>query len=168
MVIWLLGISGSGKSTLGNKLKVYFDESNVRSFILDGDTVRDFFDGDLGYTPDERRQNIKRILLSAFVLEKNGVIPIICNISPFESLRQFAREKLDDYVQIYLEKSLVEAQKIDVKNIYKDNVNVTPIVGLDVEFEPPKKNELVLNVESETADVSAGKIIAYLKSRDMK
>jgi adenylylsulfate kinase-like enzyme len=168
MVIWLLGISGSGKSTLGNKLKVYFDESNVRSFILDGDTVRDFFDDDLGYTADERRQNIKRILLSAFVLEKNGVTPIICNISPFESLRQFAREKLDDYVQIYLEKSLVEAQKIDVKNIYKDNVNVTPIVGLDVEFEPPKKNELVLNVESETVEVSAGKIIAYLKSRDMK
>ena len=168
MVIWLLGISGSGKSTLGAKLKAYYDENNIQSFILDGDTVRDFFDGDLGYTPDERMHNIKRILLSASVLEQNGIIPIICNISPFESLRQFAREKLGDYVQIYLQKSLMDAQKDDVKNIYKENLNVTPIVGLDVEFESPETNELVLNVESESVDDSFDKIITYLDSRGTK
>ena len=102
------------------------------------------------------------------MLEKNGIIPIICNISPFESLRQFAREKLGDYVQIYLQKSLMDAQKDDVKNIYKENLNVTPIVGLDVEFESPETNELVLNVESESVDDSFDKIITYLDSRGTK
>ena len=102
MVIWLLGISGAGKSTLGNLLKKYFDRKAVKSFILDGDSVRNFFDNDLDFSADERRQNIKRILLAAHALEQSGVIPIVCNISPFEDLRQFAREKFNDYVQIYL------------------------------------------------------------------
>ena len=107
MVIWLLGISGAGKSTLGNLLKQYFDRNAVKSFILDGDSVRNFFDNDLGFSVDERRQNIKRILLAAQALEQSGVIPIVCNISPFEDLRQFAREKFNDYVQIYLQKSIL-------------------------------------------------------------
>ena len=92
MVIWLLGISGAGKSTLGKRLKKHFDAKGIHSFILDGDVVRTFFDNDLSYSVADRRQNIKRILLAAYVLEQNGVIPIVCNISPFEDLRQFARD----------------------------------------------------------------------------
>ncbi|MBT3872710.1 MAG: adenylyl-sulfate kinase [Flavobacteriaceae bacterium] len=165
MVIWFLGISGSGKSTLGNKLKGHFDKNNIRSFLLDGDIVRDFFDNDLGYSLEERKQNIKRILLTAYALEKNGIIPIVCNISPFESLRYFAREKFQNYVQIYLHKEIKEAQKNDVKNIYKDNLNITPIVGLDLDFEKPLHNELVIDVDKETEDESFYKILTYLENK---
>lgn len=162
MVIWLLGISGSGKSTLGKKLKGHFDRHNMRSFLLDGDVVRDFFDNDLGYSTEERKQNINRILLAAYTLEKNGIIPIVCNISPFESLRNFAREKYQNYVQIYLHKEIKEAQKNDVKNIYRDNLNVSPIVGIDLHFEKPLNNELVLFVDEETEEESFSKILIYL------
>ena len=130
MVIWFLGISGSGKSTLGNKLKGHFDKNNIRSFLLDGDIVRDFFDNDLGYSPEERKQNIKRILLTAYALEKNGIIPIVCNISPFESLRYFAREKFQNYVQIYLHKEIKEAQNAVVPDDVNGPITKVMVAGI--------------------------------------
>ena len=166
MVIWLLGISGAGKSTLGILLKKYFDRNAVNSFILDGDKVRNFFDNDLGFSVDERRQNIKRILLAAQALEQSGVIPIVCNISPFEDLRQFAREKFNDYVQIYLQKSIPIAQKNDVKNIYRDNIKKTPIAGIDLAFDEPLVNDLVISVDSESVDASFDKIMVLLSERN--
>jgi adenylylsulfate kinase-like enzyme len=166
MVIWLLGISGAGKSTLGRLLKQHYDSKAVQTYILDGDIVRSFFDDDLGYSVDERRQNIKRILLAAHVLEQNGVIPIVCNISPFEDLRQFARKKFDDYIQIYLRKSIPNAQENDVKNIYRDNIKKTPIAGIDLVFDEPLVNELVIGVDSESADASLARITVLLSERN--
>jgi len=165
MVIWLLGISGAGKTTLGLKLKEYFDNKGVKSFILDGDVVRSFFDNDLSYSIDERRQNIKRILLAAHVLEQNGVIPIVCNISPFEDLRQLARKKLNNYIQIYLKKSLSNAQTDDVKNIYRDNISKSMIVGIDFEFDYPLTNELEIPVDIEDVQESFSRIITMLNER---
>jgi adenylylsulfate kinase-like enzyme len=166
MVIWLLGISGSGKTTLGSLLKKHFDSKITESYLVDGDIVRSFFDNDLGYGVDERRQNIKRILFAAHVLEQNGVIPIVCNISPFEDLRQFARNKFYDYVQIYLQKSIPIAQKNDVKNIYRDNLKKTPIAGIDLVFDEPLVNELVIAVDSESVDTSFAKIMVLLSERN--
>ena len=166
MVIWLLGISGSGKSTLGNKIKEYFDKQGRQSFILDGDIVRNFYDNDLGYSIEERRQNIKRILLAAYVLEKNKIVTIVCNISPFEDLREFARNKFNDYVQIYLKKEIQFAQQDDVKNVYKDNLSKTPIVGIDLVFDEPTLNELVLSVDVECVDTSFSKIVSYLTEKN--
>ena len=164
MVIWIIGISGSGKSTLGNMLKKYFDEEGLDSQIIDGDVVRSFFNDDLGYGAEDREQNIKRILLASSLLESNGIVPIICNIGPFEHLRLFAREKFNNYIQIYLYKRMENAKKNDVKNIYRDNVDVTPIVGIDLLFEEPEFNELVLKVDDESKEESLKKIINYLES----
>ena len=164
MVIWIIGISGSGKSTLGNMLKKYFDEEGLNSQIIDGDVVRSFFNDDLGYGAEDREQNIKRILLASSLLESNGIVPIICNIGPFESLRLFAREKFNNYIQIYLYKRMENAKKNDVKNIYRDNIDVTPIVGIDLLFEEPEFNELVLKVDDESKEESLKKIINYLQS----
>jgi adenylylsulfate kinase-like enzyme len=166
MVIWLLGISGAGKSTLGQRLKKHYDTKGVHSFILDGDVVRNFFDNDLSYSIVDRRQNIKRILLAAYVLEQNGVIPIVCNISPFEDLRQFARDKFDNYVQIYLEKSLPIAHQNDVKNIYKNHISKTPIVGINLEFDEPLLSELIIQVDTETVNESFARIILLLNERN--
>ena len=69
MVIWFIGISGSGKTTLGNKLRYYLIKF-IKSFIIDGDFVRDFFDNDIGFPKEDRISNIKRIIFSAFVLEQ--------------------------------------------------------------------------------------------------
>jgi len=163
MVVWLIGISGAGKTTLGNMLKDYYSKKGIKSFILDGDLVRDFYDNDLGFSKEDRISNIKRIQLSTYVLEKNDIIPIVCNISPFEFLREFSRNKLGDYCEIYLKKDIQIAQDNDVKSIYKENIDKTAIVGLDLKFEEPKNSDLVIEVDKEEPDISFEKIIKYLE-----
>jgi len=154
LVIWLLGISGSGKTTLANELKKYYDSKNIKSFIIDGDLVRDFFDNDLGYTREDRVANIKRIMLSVYVLEKNGIIPIVANISPFEFLRDFAREKFDNYIEIYLQREIEDISNKDF--VYSD----TNVVGVDMEFDTPKNPDLVLDTASLDVDRCVEEITA--------
>ncbi len=165
MVVWLIGISGAGKSTLGNKLKAYYDKNSIKSFILDGDIVRDFYNNDLGYTKADRIANIKRIMLSAYVLEQNNIIPIVCNISPFEFLRDFARDKFDNYQEIYLKKDISIAKENDIKDVYKNNIDKTSIVGIDMVFEEPKKSNIIIEVDKESEDISFEKLINYLENK---
>ena len=165
MVLWLLGISGAGKSTLGNKLKEYCDQSKKPAWIIDGDMIRDFFDNDLGFEREDRVQNIKRILLAAHVLSENGTIAIVCNISPFENLRQFARKKIKNYNQIYLKKNLETSRRNDVKEVYKNHIGKTPVVGVDLQFDEPQNNDLVLDVENETVEESFQKIKSHLRQK---
>ncbi len=164
MVIWLIGISGAGKTTLGNKIHNHYVKKNQKSFIIDGDIVRSFYNNDLGYTKEDRIANIKRIMLSAYVLEKNGIIPIVCNISPFENLRNFAREKFENYQEIYLKKNIQDAKSNDVKEIYKNNLHKTDLVGIDMVFEEPQYSNLILEVDKETEEASFNKIISHLES----
>jgi|TARA_B100001964_G_C14001937_1_gene495363 adenylylsulfate kinase len=111
MVIWLIGISGAGKTTLGIRVEAYLKSQNKNCYMIDGDDIRKLFDNDLGYTRDERVQNIKRIILAGYVLEQSGAVPIIFNISPFEALRKLARRKLDSYNEIYLNKTIETSKK---------------------------------------------------------
>ena len=158
MVIWLLGISGSGKTTLGNKLKQHFDDNSVQSFIIDGDLVRDFYDNDLGYSKEDRITNIKRIILAAYCLEQNGIVPIICNISPYQDLRDFARKKLDKYIEVYLKRDL---NQITNKNhIYINNKNV---VGIDLEFDLPTKADITIDTSKTNIDNSIIQILKTIK-----
>lgn len=165
MVIWLIGISGAGKTTLGNKLKAYWDAKSQKSFLIDGDIVRDFYDNDLGFSKEDRRANIQRILFSAYVLEQNGIIPIVCNISPFEDLRAFARKKFNDYHEIYLRKDIQKALQNDVKGIYQKHLSQTSLVGIDLVFEEPTQSDLVLDVDNEDVETSFRSIIEYLEEK---
>jgi len=158
MVIWLLGISGSGKTTITQELKKHFDKDGVKSFIIDGDIVRDFYDNDLGYSKEDRVANIKRIMLSAYLLEQNGIIPIVANISPFEFLREFAREKFNNYFEVYLKRELKEIKNKDF--VYKDS---TDVVGVDMVFDEPTKPSLTLDTGVFSLDECVSKIIKEIK-----
>lgn len=159
MVIWLLGISGSGKTTLGKKLKKYLASQKIKNYIIDGDIVRDFFDNDLGYSKEDRILNIKRIMLSAYVLEQNDIIPIVCNISPFQHLRDLAKDKFNNYEEIYLKRTIDDIKNKD--NIYQD-INV---VGVDLKFDIPKNPKLTIDTSALTIEKSYQKIITYLERK---
>ena len=107
MIIWLIGILGAGKTTLGRKLEKFYKDKGLKTYLLDGDEVRDLFENDLGYTDQDREANIKRIILGTYLLDRNDIIGIICNISPFQHLRDLARRKIEGYNEIYLDKDSV-------------------------------------------------------------
>ncbi len=165
MVIWLIGISGSGKTTIGRKLKTYFQELDWKSYLLDGDEVRELFDGDLGYTDADREANIKRIILGAYLLDKNDIVGIICNISPFERLRKLAREKIAGYNEIYLKRNILHSMENDVKGVYSNNCGKTAIVGLDIAFEEPKCPDIVLDTDCLTEDETFQRIVDFVEAK---
>ena len=165
MVIWLMGISGAGKTTLGRKLKEHLDGLGKKSYVIDGDLVRSFYDNDLGYSREDRMANIKRIMLAAHTLSQNNIITIVCNIHPFEELREFARKKIDNYNEIYLKKDVETSQKDDTKGMYQENIGKTEIVGIDLKFDEPRNSDLTINTGEESVEESFQKIINYLKNR---
>lgn len=165
MVIWLMGISGAGKTTIGKMLEKHFRAREKKCYLLDGDEVRDLFDHDLGYSNADREANIKRIILGAYLLDKNEIIGIICNISPFEHLRQLARKKIRGYNEIYLKKSLQISIENDVKGMYRDNLGKTEIVGVDTSFEEPQSPDLVLEVDKMTIKETYHAALDYLMDK---
>jgi adenylylsulfate kinase len=159
MVVWLLGVSGSGKTTLAERLKRDFDRKNIKSFIVDGDLIRDFFDRDLGYSKKERVENIKRVMITAFVLEQNGIVPIVANISPYQELRDLAREKFDEYIEIYLKRDIETISNKD--EVYQGS----NVIGVDLKFDIPTNPNLVLDTGSEDIDISFKRILDFLEKR---
>lgn len=156
MVIWLLGVSGAGKTTLGNDLKKYLDSKNIKNCLVDGDIVRAFYDNDLGFEKEDRIANIKRIMLSAYLLEQNGIIPIVCNISPFQELRDFAKIKFTRYIEIYLKRDLQDIHNKDA--VYSTN----HVVGIDVAFDEPKNPSIVIDTSKTDEKKSLEIIINYI------
>lgn len=165
MIIWLIGISGAGKTTIGRRLEEHFKGLKKRCYLLDGDEVRDFFDRDLGYSDADREANIKRILLGAYLLDKNDIIGIICNISPLEHLRRFARKKIAGYNEIYLKKSVQVSIKKDVKGMYRDNMGKTEIVGINTIFDEPESPDLVLDTDRMTIDETYQAVLSYIADK---
>lgn len=165
MIIWLIGISGAGKTTLGRKLEKHYKDKGLKTYLLDGDEVRNLFENDLGYTDADREANIKRIILGAYLLDRNDIIGIICNISPFQHLRDLARRKIAGYNEIYLDKDIQVSMKNDVKGIYKENMGKTDIVGLGQRFDEPVNCDLCIKVDEMTEDESFKMIQEYIAGK---
>lgn len=165
MIIWLIGISGAGKTTLGRRLETFYKSKGMRTYLLDGDEVRNLFENDLGYTDAEREANIKRIILGAYLLDRNDIVGIICNISPFQHLRELARRKIKGYNEIYLDKDIQISMKNDVKGVYRENVGKTDIVGLGQRFDEPVSCDLRIPVDSMTEEESFEKIKEYITEK---
>ena len=160
MIIWLMGISGAGKSTLANRLLADLNYKN-QVYLLDGDEVRSFFDNDLGYSRLDREQNVKRIIFAAATLEKNDIIVIVANISPFENLRQLCRSKFDNYVEIFLNRKIENAQKSDVKGVYAKAAG-SQTVGQSIPFEQPLKSDLEIDTDIVDVETSLQIIKDYI------
>ena len=167
MLIWLIGISGAGKTTLGLRVKEYFDNKNRLAYLLDGDEARAVFDGDLGYSKEDREANIKRIILAGYVLDRCGIAAIVCNISPFQHLRDLARRKIAGYHEIYLKKDLDISRKNDVKGVYAENQGKTGLVGVEIGFDEPQYPDLVIEVDKESVEASFSRIIQYIEDNKL-
>ncbi len=168
-VIWLTGISGSGKTTLSLKIKDELEKKYGNVEFMDGDIVREFFEDDLGYTRKERIFNVKRIAFAAMLLAKNGTHVIVANIAPYYEVRDFIRMHIEKYIQIYLQISIEEAMRRDIKGHYikyrKGELN--NLVGVDDNYDIPRNPDLVVDTGKEAVEESIHKIMNFLSKKGL-
>ena len=167
ITIWMTGLSGSGKSTIAKRVeKKLFDRKKL-AYILDGDNIRHGLNIDLGFSKDDRLENLRRIGEVSKLFTDLGAITIISFISPYISDRERIRKSCKDgeFIEVYIKCSLEECEKRDVKGLYKKarNGEIKNFTGIDSEYEPPVNPELTLDTEIYDVEELADKLIAYLE-----
>ncbi len=169
VILWFTGLSGSGKSTLAHLLEEELYTLAYRSFVLDGDNVRFGLSSDLGFSNDDRKENIRRIGEAAKLMMEAGVIVMSACISPLKADRNLIRQSLpqDDFIEIYCNSSLETCEARDVKGFYKRARagEIKNYTGVNAPYEVPNNPELIINTESETVKESVSQIIDFLKVR---
>ncbi len=170
-ILWFTGLSGSGKSTIANELEKILHQLTLRTFILDGDNIRHGLSRDLGFSDDDRKENIRRIGEVAKLFIESGTITLTTFISPFEEERQSVRQLVNknEFVEIYVKCSLNECEKRDVKGLYKKarNGEIKKFTGIDSPYEEPKNAELTVDTTTMTTEESVNSILKYLIENDI-
>ncbi len=150
-VIWFTGLSGSGKSTLANELNTYLFHQGKYCMILDGDNTRLGLNKDLNFSNQDRTENNRRIAEVAKLFLETGSIVLCSFISPFEKDRILSKEIIgqEDYFEVFVECSLEECEKRDVKGMYKlaRKGELESFTGISSPYEVPKNPDLILNTE---------------------
>ena len=148
-VIWMTGLPGSGKTTLANLLKDYYQKNKLPVDILDGDEIRKTLSSDLGFSEKDRKEHNRRVIFVAKLLAKNGVTTIIPLISLYRETREFARNEIPNFVEVWIKASIDECKRRDPKGLYKKALagEITNLTGLQAPYEEPTNPELILDTE---------------------
>ena len=165
--IWLTGLSGSGKSTLAVTAEAALVERGHLAYVLDGDNVRHGLNRNLGFSPDDRAENIRRIGEVARLFTETGVIVFTSFISPYRADRDAARALFDrgDFIEVHVDASVETCESRDPKGLYKKALagEIKGFTGIDDPYEEPERAEVVVNTAEETIDESLGKILRTLE-----
>ncbi len=148
LVVWFTGLSGSGKSTIANELDVELNKRGLRTYILDGDNVRMGLNKDLGFSPESRKENIRRISEVAKLFADSGAIVMTAFISPYREDRDSARDVIGrDYVEVFVNTPIKECIKRDPKGLYKKAIagEIKGFTGIDAPYEQPLSPEISLD-----------------------
>ena len=167
-VVWLTGYSGAGKSTIANLVEKKLFSLGRRTYLLDGDNVRHGLNKDLGFTEQDRVENIRRVAEVAKLMVDAGLIVLVSFISPFRAERQGARALLGEgeFFEVFVDTSLAAAESRDVKGLYKKARagNLKNFTGIDSPYEPPENPEVHIDTSRLSAVEGADLIIAALES----
>ncbi|MDR5590588.1 adenylyl-sulfate kinase [Christiangramia sp. SM2212] len=168
-VVWFTGLSGSGKSTLANMVERELFESGIHTFSLDGDNVRGGLNNNLGFSREDRKENLRRIAEVAKLFVNSGSVVIASFISPLASDRTFVKEIIgkEDFIEIFINTPLEICEKRDVKGLYKKARagEIKNFTGIDAPYEAPGSPELEVKTNLEEAEASVKRIVEYLKSK---
>jgi len=164
--VWFTGLSGSGKSTIANLVEKRLHASGHHCYILDGDNVRHGLNKDLGFTDEDRVENIRRVAEVARLMVDAGLIVLVSFISPFRAERRMARDLFEpgEFVEVFVDTPLAVAEQRDVKGLYaKARAGRIPnFTGIDSPYEAPEHAEMVLDTVHESPEALAEKVIARL------
>ncbi len=166
-VIWLCGLSGSGKSTLAIALERSLHAEGKHVYVLDGDNIRTGLNKGLGFSDDDRRENIRRIAEVSKLFVDAGVVAINSFITPSAELRSLAREIVgkERLIEVYVKASFETCKARDVKGLYAkmEKGQVANFTGKDSGFEEPTDSDLVIDTEAESVEESLAKLLAFVR-----
>ncbi|MBU3572056.1 adenylyl-sulfate kinase [Priestia aryabhattai] len=168
-VLWFTGLSGSGKSTVANAVAKALFDKNIRNYVLDGDNVRFGLNKNLGFSAEDRTENIRRIGEVSKLFVDSGQVVLTAFISPFQEDRAQVREILEgnEFLEVYVECPLEECEKRDPKGLYKKarSGEIRDFTGIDSPYESPANPEVTINTNTQSVEECVQTVIEYLANR---
>lgn len=166
-VIWLTGLPSSGKSTIARALETGLRGRGALVEVLDGDLVRQNLSKGLGYSKEDRDENIRRIGFVAYLLARNGVKAICAAISPYREVRDEIRALAEDFIEVYVATPVEVCEERDVKGLYAKARarELSGFTGVDDPYEPPVQPEVEISTLDETPEESATSVIKEMEAR---
>ena len=165
--IWLTGLSGAGKSTTAHILEERLRAAGARVEVLDGDAVRTHLCKGLGFTKQDRDENVRRIGYVCELLSRNGVIAIVAAISPYREARDAVRARIETFIEVHVSCSLDVLVQRDVKGLYKRALagEIPHFTGISDPYEPPIAPEVVIDSALDTPEQSVDKVWLVLERK---
>ncbi|MGP7816656.1 adenylyl-sulfate kinase [Niallia sp. 01092] len=168
-VLWFTGLSGSGKSTVANAVAKRLFDDQVSSYVLDGDNIRFGINKDLGFSEEDRTENIRRIGEVSKLFVDSGQVVLTAFISPFQEDRDNVRKLLEDneFIEIYVKCSLEACEKRDPKGLYEKARQgiIKDFTGISSPYEEPKNPELTIDTEKYSIKECVEQIVQYLQGQ---
>ena len=170
-ILWFTGLSGSGKSTLAHALEEQLHQMDCRTFVCDGDNVRHGLNKDLGFSQEDRQENIRRIGEMCRLFIEAGVIPLTAFISPFREDRNMVRRLAGEgnFIEVFCDCSLETCETRDVKGLYAKarRGEIKDFTGISSPYEKPENPELVVGTDNATVEECVDMITEYLRQREI-
>ncbi|WP_416147998.1 adenylyl-sulfate kinase [Salipaludibacillus sp. HK11] len=169
--IWFTGLSGSGKSTLANAVDQRLYQLGAKTYVLDGDNVRHGLNKDLGFKPEDREENIRRIGEVSKLFVDSGSIVLTAFVSPYRQDRDLAREMVekDEFIEVFVKCPVEECENRDPKGLYKKARagEIPEFTGISAPYEEPNQPELTISTDQASIEQSVETIIDYLKQKQI-
>ena len=165
-LLWFTGLSGSGKSTIANVVEQKLYEMGIKTYTLDGDNIRKGINNDLSFSPEDRTENIRRIAEVSNLMVDAGLVVLAAFVSPYKKDRDNIRTIVKDvnFVEIYVNTSIEECERRDVKGLYKKARagEIKNMTGISAPYEAPENPDIEIKTEAESVEDAVAKIIDYI------
>ena len=165
-LLWFTGLSGSGKSTLANLVEVELHKKGISTFSLDGDNIRQGINKDLSFAPEDRTENIRRIAEIGHLMVDAGVVTLAAFVSPYIKDRENIKNivGVDNFIEIYINTSLAECERRDVKGLYKKARagEIKNMTGISAPYEAPVNPDIEIVTDHQDVDTSVQTILDFI------
>ena len=168
-LLWFTGLSGSGKSTIANKVEEALYSKGIKTYTLDGDNIRKGLNNDLGFAPEDRTENIRRIAETAHLMIDAGLVVLAAFVSPYKKDRENIKRIVKDvnFVEVFVNTSVEECERRDVKGLYEKarKGEIKNMTGLSAPYEAPVHPDIEIFTEKESVDDAVKKIMDFIKPK---